>query len=284
MTTTNTEFSNPSLYAYNPLTLNLSPLQGANVPTETSSPNTKPDITQQVRDLDTKVKNLLGERYKESVYIENINGHQGKAAVDILFLNYKQLMETARDPNLTEAKREELKGVIQDIRSLGASLDTSGWYKSEEGNKISHGLNRVADAFQGEFIAARLRTAMEKQKSYVNLILGSNYELTISNNVVTPQISKPGLKTLITDSDLKQKLDTADSWQKLLTIAQTQVEKLPVGKQKIDLQEYIKVINEAINQKAEQMQNPVQIQVPNSLTTEDIKKLTAKPNGSSGIL
>ena len=121
--------------------------------TEGSTVVTKPDITKQVRDLDTKIKSILDDRYTASTYTNNINGHQGKATVDILNKNYKQLMEMAKDPNLTEAKRTELKGVIQDIRNLAASLDGSGWYMPstkpglQDGSKISDGLARVANAF-----------------------------------------------------------------------------------------------------------------------------------------
>ena len=131
----------------------LSSLQEVKAQTEGSTKVTKPDITKQVRDLDTKIKSLLGDGHTASTYTNNINGHQGKATVDILNKNYKQLMEMARDPNLTKANREELKVVIQDIRNLGASLDGSGWYRPntkpelQDGSKISDGLARVANAF-----------------------------------------------------------------------------------------------------------------------------------------
>jgi hypothetical protein len=90
-------------------TQTLNSLQEVKAQTEGSAKVTKPDITKQVRDLDTKIKSLLGGGYTPSTYTNNINGHQGKATVEILNKNYKQLMEMAKDPNLTEAKGAELR-------------------------------------------------------------------------------------------------------------------------------------------------------------------------------
>ena len=154
MSTTPTASANSTGYSLSNLgTQTLNSLPEVKAQTEGSTKVTKPDITKQVRDLDTKIKSILGDRYTASTYTNNIDGHQGKATVDILNKNYKQLMEMAKDPNLTEAKRTELKGVIQDIRNLAASLDGSGWYMPstkpglQDGSKISDGLARVANAF-----------------------------------------------------------------------------------------------------------------------------------------
>ncbi len=264
----------------------LSSLPEVKAQTEGSTKVTKPDITKQVRDLDTKIKSLLGHGHTASTYTNNIDGHQGKATVDILNKNYKQLMEMAKDPNLTEANRAELKVVIQDIRNLGASLDSSGWYRPntkrelQDGSKISDGLTRVANAFEKELNAAPLRSAMARNGA-LNRVLDGGSALTVSNVVMTPQSSKPDMKALVPDPDLNQKIDAATSWRDLLTIAQAQLERLAPSPERESLQNAVKSINEAANMKVDQSQAPIQIKVPSTLPAQEVTRRTSG-NGSSG--
>lgn len=261
-------------------TQTLNSLQEVKAQTEGSAKVTKPDITKQVRDLDTKIKSLLGGGYTPSTYTNNINGHQGKATVEILNKNYKQLMEMAKDPNLTEAKGAELKGVIQDIRNLGASLEGSGWYRSntnpdlQQGSKISDGLTRVAKALEKELHAAPLRRAMARHEAS-NLVLAGDSALKVSNVVMTTQDFKSVLKTLVPDPKLNQQIDAATSWGDLLKIAQQQLEKLPTRSAREVLQKNIDDINQAVNTQVDQSQAPNQIQVPKTLSSEEVDRRTA---------
>ena len=286
-TTATTSANNRPNSSYDNLgTQKLNLFSEVQVQTEGSTKVTKPDITKQVRELDTRIKSLLGDGHTASTYTKNIDGHQGKATVDILNKNYKQLMEMAKDPNLTKANRAELKGVIQDIRNLGDSLETSGWYRPNtnpefrDGSKISDGLARVANAFEKELNAAPLRSELARNGA-LKLVLDGGSALTVSNVVMTPQSSKPGMKALVPDPELNQKIDAATSWRDLLTIAQAQLERLAPSPEREALQNAVKSINEAANMKVDQSQAPSQIKVPSMLPPEVVTRLTSG-NGSSG--
>lgn len=243
---------------YNPATNNSNLLPGVKTQKDGATKVAKPDITKQVQDLDMRIKGILGDRHTASTYTNKLNGHQGKATVDILNINYKQLMETANDPNLSEAKRTELKGLIQDIRNIGDSLENSGWYKSnpnpalQQGSKISVGLGRYADVLEKQLNAASLKPA-NAGNAALNRVLDGDSELMVSDTAITPQTVVPVLRALVTEPELNKKIDAATSWRDVLNIAQAQIDKLPpTSTQSEALQKFFSTIKQAASEKAAQ--------------------------------